>query len=278
MKSRINYESRSVSPPKGRAGGTLRRRKGHVKNEFAYNDKELIEDGDLGWYDYGFRFYDAQIGRFPQLDPLAFDYPYYTPYQYAGNEPIANIDLDGLEPFITTMGQLGEVINRALGFTKVGRLLEGVVVTTKAASSLGANILAGTSITARITMAAEVSGASYPAEDDWQSGMIKKDNSGSAFGAIGNGFYNFLDFVGVNAIDDFIYDAVNDNLSLDGFVNFTFSTIQMGGPVGLPIVKVPKRMPAKSPPIQPIKISPKNKIDRQLLNPLISGKRTDIQI
>lgn len=70
---------------------------GHVKNEFAYNDKELIDDADLGWYDYGFRFYDPQIGRFPQLDPLTFEYPFMTPYQYASNDPIANIDIDGLE-------------------------------------------------------------------------------------------------------------------------------------------------------------------------------------
>ncbi len=32
------------------------------------------------------------------MDPLTDDYPHYTPYQYAGNEPIANVDLDGLEP------------------------------------------------------------------------------------------------------------------------------------------------------------------------------------
>ena len=31
------------------------------------------------------------------MDPLAPDYPYYTPYQYAGNKPITFIDLDGLE-------------------------------------------------------------------------------------------------------------------------------------------------------------------------------------
>jgi hypothetical protein len=41
--------------------------------------------------------YDAQIGRFPQLDPLTDDYPYLTPYQYASNDPITNIDIDGLE-------------------------------------------------------------------------------------------------------------------------------------------------------------------------------------
>ena len=32
------------------------------------------------------------------MDPLAPDYPWYTPYQFAGNGPIMNIDLDGQEP------------------------------------------------------------------------------------------------------------------------------------------------------------------------------------
>jgi RHS repeat-associated protein len=71
---------------------------GTLKNNYLYNDKELFDDGDLNWYDYGFRNYDPQIGRFTQLDPLTDDYPLYTPYQYAGCEPIANVDVDGLEP------------------------------------------------------------------------------------------------------------------------------------------------------------------------------------
>lgn len=70
---------------------------GQLKNSFLYNDKELFDEADLSWYDYGFRYYDPQIGRFPQLDPLTFNYPYLTPYQYASCEPIANIDIDGLE-------------------------------------------------------------------------------------------------------------------------------------------------------------------------------------
>ncbi|OJX57977.1 MAG: hypothetical protein BGO89_06145 [Candidatus Kapaibacterium thiocyanatum] len=36
------------------------------------------------------------------VDPLAGDYPWYTPYQFAGNTPIQAIDLDGLEEFIVT--------------------------------------------------------------------------------------------------------------------------------------------------------------------------------
>src|SRR5690606_22462357 len=81
-------------------------KEGSLKNGYLYNDKELWTDGDLNWYDYGFRNYDPQIGRFPQLDPLTWDYPELTNYQYASNEPIANVDLDGLEasPSITNPG------------------------------------------------------------------------------------------------------------------------------------------------------------------------------
>jgi hypothetical protein len=31
------------------------------------------------------------------VDPLASKYPFYTPYQFAGNMPIQFVDLDGLE-------------------------------------------------------------------------------------------------------------------------------------------------------------------------------------
>ncbi|MEM6738149.1 MAG: RHS repeat-associated core domain-containing protein, partial [Bacteroidota bacterium] len=52
--------------------------------------------------DYGFRIYNPALGRFLSVDPLTSEYPYYTPYQFAGNMPIAAIDIDGLEPKIIT--------------------------------------------------------------------------------------------------------------------------------------------------------------------------------
>jgi len=51
----------------------------------------------LGWYDYGFRWYDPVVARFVSVDPLAEQFYYLTTFQYASNDPIANIDLDGLE-------------------------------------------------------------------------------------------------------------------------------------------------------------------------------------
>jgi RHS repeat-associated protein len=72
------------------------------ENFFKYNGKELnhkeFSDGSgLDWYSYGMREYDPQIGRFFRVDPLATKFTYLTPYQYASNNPVTNIDLDGLE-------------------------------------------------------------------------------------------------------------------------------------------------------------------------------------
>jgi RHS repeat-associated protein len=67
---------------------------------YGFNGKE--EDKEWGSQmiqDYGFRIYNPTIGKFLSVDPLTADYAYYTPYQFAGNSPIAAIDLDGLEPF-----------------------------------------------------------------------------------------------------------------------------------------------------------------------------------
>lgn len=54
-------------------------------------------NGKGAMYDYGFRIYDPRIAKFLSVDPLTTSYPWYTPYQFAGNKPTAFIDLDGLE-------------------------------------------------------------------------------------------------------------------------------------------------------------------------------------
>jgi len=65
------------------------------KNLYLYNGKELQEDFGLDWYDYGARFYDAQLGRFHTLDRFAEKYYSLSPYQYAANNPIKYIDVNG---------------------------------------------------------------------------------------------------------------------------------------------------------------------------------------
>lgn len=63
--------------------------------KYGYNGKE--NDKETGYQDYGFRMYDPNIARFISVDPLTKQYPWYSPYQFAGNKPIWFTDLDGLE-------------------------------------------------------------------------------------------------------------------------------------------------------------------------------------
>lgn len=64
-------------------------------SRYLYNGKEQIEE--IGLYEYEFRWYDPAVGRFTGVDPIADHFPHVTPYNYAENEPVAHIDLWGLQ-------------------------------------------------------------------------------------------------------------------------------------------------------------------------------------
>ena len=62
---------------------------------YKYNGKELDTKKGLNWYDYGVRHYDAALGRFHTQDRFAEKYYPMSPYQYAANCPMRNIDVNG---------------------------------------------------------------------------------------------------------------------------------------------------------------------------------------
>ena len=59
-------------------------------------DDELKGEGNS--LNYTFRMHDPRVGRFFVADPLASQYAFYSPYQFAGNKLINAIEFEGLEP------------------------------------------------------------------------------------------------------------------------------------------------------------------------------------
>ncbi len=73
---------------------------------YGFNGKEKddeLKGGEGNGINYDKRFYDPRIGRFLSIDPLEKSFPWYTPYQFAGNTPIQAIDLDGAEEYHYTL-------------------------------------------------------------------------------------------------------------------------------------------------------------------------------
>jgi RHS repeat-associated protein len=66
-------------------------------NGYKYSGKELQKEMELNWGDHGARMADYTIGRWWVPDPLAEKYYSFSPYSFAGNNPINFVDPTGME-------------------------------------------------------------------------------------------------------------------------------------------------------------------------------------
>ena len=63
---------------------------------FAFQGQETNEE--IGTVHYKYREVDIITGRFWSVDPLAPEYPFYSPFAFSGNRVIDAVELEGLEP------------------------------------------------------------------------------------------------------------------------------------------------------------------------------------
>ncbi len=66
----------------------------NLPNKFTGNEHD--DDFGLNWDYFGARYYDAVIGRFPTIDPLADRFSSVSPYSYPFNNPLRYTDPTGM--------------------------------------------------------------------------------------------------------------------------------------------------------------------------------------
>ena len=80
-------------------------------NDFLYNGKEMQDELDLGWLDYGARMYMADLGRWFNPDLLADKFTSMSPYNYVLNNPIVFVDPDGNDVRPTNAAAYKAILN-----------------------------------------------------------------------------------------------------------------------------------------------------------------------
>ena len=66
--------------------------------KFGFGGKELNEELGLQWHDFDARNYDASLGRWMNIDPLADSFYDWSPYNFVYNNPLKFVDPTGMGP------------------------------------------------------------------------------------------------------------------------------------------------------------------------------------
>ena len=70
---------------------------GTENNHFDFQGQEIEKELGLNWIEFKWRSYNPEIARFMTIDPLAEEFTYNSPYNFAENRVIDGVELEGLE-------------------------------------------------------------------------------------------------------------------------------------------------------------------------------------
>ena len=70
----------------------------NVNDKYKFTEKE--RDVETNYDYFGARYYDSELSRWLQVDPLAEKYPGWSPYNYTLNNPLRFIDPNGQWPWV----------------------------------------------------------------------------------------------------------------------------------------------------------------------------------
>lgn len=72
-------------------------RENSVDQRWKFQGQEHIDDLGLNWDSFKWRNHQPDIGRFFNIDPIAEDYYYNSPYAFSENKVTSHVEIEGLE-------------------------------------------------------------------------------------------------------------------------------------------------------------------------------------